>query len=157
MSTFVAALPRRRKRVAPARLARAGIAAGLPAPAGRAVALTASAALLAVEVVVSVSMWLPIPFAWLWIGGQVYNVTGSLAADGFTALLGFTASIVLAMHGLLRLDGTWIALRRRAGHDQKEGALTRIVIASATFGLIGFFIWYYALSHAYVIPFMPSR
>ena len=105
----------------------------------------------------SLSMWLPIPFAWLWVGGRVYHVTGSLAADAGVGLLGFTLSIILAMRGLLVVDGAWIALRRRAGRDQKDGALTRVVIASATFGLIGFFVWYYALSHAYVIPFMPSR
>jgi hypothetical protein len=157
MSTLVAAAPRRRSRAAKARRARARAVSGLPAPAARAAADAAGAALLALEVVVSASMWLPIPFAWLWIGGRVYDLTGSLAADAGTALLGFTLSIILAMRGLLYVDAAWIAVRRRAGRDQKDGALTRVVIASATLGLLGFFVWYYALSHAYVIPFMPSR
>jgi hypothetical protein len=157
MSTLVAAAPRRRSRTATARRDRVRALTGLPAPTARAAASAGSAALLAFEVVVSLSMWLPIPFAWLWVGGRVYHVTGSLAADGGVALLGFTLSIILAMRGLLFVDDAWIALRRRAGRDQKDGALTQVVIASATFGLIGFFVWYYALSHAYVIPFMPSR
>jgi hypothetical protein len=58
---------------------------------------------------------------------------------------------------LRRLDEGWIALRRRAGHEQKEGALTQVVTVSATFALILFLAWYYLLAKAYIIPFMPSH
>ena len=54
-------------------------------------------------------------------------------------------------------DVAWVALRRRAGHDQREGALTQVVVVSATIGIAGFLLWYYVLEQAYVIPFMPSR
>jgi hypothetical protein len=158
MGTLVAAFPRRRRKGIVARMrARAATVPGLPAPAARAVASAGSVVLLGFEIVVSLAMWLPIPFAWLWIGGRVYDATGSLAADGGVALLGFTASVVFAFKGLLIVDGGWIALRRKAGHEQKEGALTQVVIASATLGLLAFAFWYYVLSDAYIIPFMPSR
>jgi hypothetical protein len=63
----------------------------------------------------------------------------------------------LAVAALTRTDRAWVALRRRAGHDQRQGALTRAVVVSATFGLLAFFVWYYILTHAFIIPFMPSQ
>ena len=61
------------------------------------------------------------------------------------------------MKALARLDEVWVDLRRRAGHDQAQGALTAVVVVSATLGLAGFLVWYYALSKAFIIPFMPTR
>jgi hypothetical protein len=119
-------------------------------------AQAASGGLLAVETLGALLMWAPIPLAWLWIGGRVYSATGSLAADGFVAFFGFVATVVLLVAGLRRVDSFWIALRRRAGHDQDEGALSEVVAISAAFGIVGFMLWYYLFSHAYVLPFMPS-
>jgi hypothetical protein len=127
------------------------------APA-QALAATGAAVLLAVEILVSLAQWLALPLAWTWVGRQVGAATGSLSAAAGAALIGFTANVVLAMMGLARLDGVWLALRRAAGHDQREGALTRVVVGTATVGLALFFLWYYVLSDgAYVIPFMPYR
>ena len=117
----------------------------------------AAVGVLALEVVGSLLMWAPLPLAWIWIGGQVFDATGSLAADGAVAFLGFCASAWLAMMGLNRIDATWISLRRRAGHDQRQGALTRVVIASATLGLAAFLLWYYVIEQAFVLPFMPNQ
>jgi hypothetical protein len=152
VALFAAGRRRRRPRVRMA-IARPGF----PAPVLRAARRAACVALVAVELLVSLSMWVLIPLAWIWIGSRVYHLTGSLAADCGVALLGFAVTVFAAMAGLARLDELWVALRVRAGHDQKEGALTRVVIFSATLGLIGFFVWYYALSKAYIIPFMPSH
>jgi hypothetical protein len=116
----------------------------------------ASAALLAVETAGAVLLWGPLPFAWLWIGGRIYALTGSLAADGFIGFAGFIGSVVLVVAGLRRIDVVWISLRRRAGHVQPEGALQEVVAISGAFGLLGFVLWYYLFSHAYVLPFMPS-
>jgi hypothetical protein len=135
--------------------ARARAAISAPAPAGR-VASVACAGLVAAEVIGSAFMWVPIPIAWMWVGAAVYNLTGSVAADGAVVLAGFIASTTFATMGLSRLDTLWIALRRRAGHDQKEGALTRVVVASATLGILMFLIWFYVLSDAFVLPFMPT-
>jgi hypothetical protein len=117
----------------------------------------ASAAVLALEAMGSLLMWAPLPLAWMWVGGRVYNATGSLAADGTVALLGFLVTMWLTMAALNRLDGVWIELRRQAGHRQQQGALTQVVVVSATLGLLGFFVWYYLLSDAFILPFMPSQ
>jgi hypothetical protein len=114
-------------------------------------------AVVAVEMLGSLLMWAPIPIAWMWVGARVYDATGSLAADGGVVLLGFLATAILAMSALTRLDRVWVALRRRAGHDQAGGALTRVVVVSATFGLLLFLVWYFVVEQAFVIPFMPSR
>jgi len=116
-----------------------------------------AALVLVAEAVGALSMWLPVPYAWLWIGGRVYSFTGSLAADGATTLLGFAVTTWLLMDGLGRLDMTWVALRQRAGHVQKGGALTQVVVIAATLGLITFLIWFYVLHTAFVLTFMPTR
>jgi hypothetical protein len=112
---------------------------------------------LAAEAFGTLVLWAPLPFAWIWIGGRVYAVTGSLLADGSIALLGFAASAVLAMRGLARLDEVWITLRRHAGYSQSQGALTQVVVVSATLGIAAFLLWYYLLSNAFILPFMPSQ
>jgi hypothetical protein len=116
----------------------------------------ACALILALEAIGSLAMWAAIPLLWLWIGGRVYSVTASLGADAAVAFLGFVGTLFLALSGLRRLDRGWIALRRRAGYEQEEGALPQVVTVSATLALITFIAWYYLFSHAYVIPFMPS-
>jgi hypothetical protein len=112
--------------------------------------------MLAVETAGTVLLWGPLPLAWLWIGGRIYALTGSLAADAFIGFAGFIGSVVLVVAGLRRIDVVWISLRRRAGHAQPEGALQEVVAISGAFGLLGFALWYYLFSHAYVLPFMPS-
>ncbi|MEA2274010.1 MAG: hypothetical protein QOI98_2718 [Solirubrobacteraceae bacterium] len=135
---------------------RAGATSARLAPPGRA-ANAACAAILAAEVVGSCFMWAPIPIAWMWVGARFYDLTGSVAADGGVVLLGFLGTTIVAMRALAHLDKVWVALRRRAGHDQFEGALTRVVVASATFGLLAFVLWYYVFSKAFILPFMPSQ
>jgi hypothetical protein len=117
----------------------------------------ACGALLAVEAIGSLAMWAGIPLLWLWIGGRVYSLTGSLGADAVVAFLGFVGMLFLALLGLRRVDRGWIALRRRAGYEQEDGALPQVVTVSVTLALLTFFAWYYLFSHAYVIPFMPSN
>ena len=113
--------------------------------------------MLAIEVLGSLAMWAPIPLAWIWVAARVFDATASLVAAGSVALLGLAVTEGVAVKALARLDVAWVALRRRAGHHQPQGALTRVVVASATLGLVGFLVWYYVLSKAFIIPFMPSR
>jgi hypothetical protein len=117
----------------------------------------APAAVLVVETIGSLSMWGAIPIAWMWVGARVFDATGSLVASGGAALLGLAATESLAVAALTRLDRVWVALRRRAGHNQSQGALTRVVVVSATLGLLLFLVWFYLLSDAFILPFMPSR
>jgi hypothetical protein len=125
-------------------------------PGGRATR-AASAAVLAVEVIGCLLLWAPIPAAWMWIGARVYGATGSLLSDLGVAFGGFFATTLLTMGALNRIDRAWVDLRRRAGHDQAEGALTQIVVGSATLALIVFWIWFHILQNAFIIPFMPTR
>jgi hypothetical protein len=112
---------------------------------------------LVVEVVSTLMLWAPIPLAWLWVGGRVFAVTGSLAADLGAAFFGFVATTILAMMALNRIDRFWIRLRRRAGHDQTQGALPQVAVVSATLALVVFALWYYVFSNAFIIPFIPSQ
>jgi hypothetical protein len=147
-STLVAGRPGERDVTRPA-----------PAPEPRLAhrgASVASAGLLLVEVVGIAVMWVAIPIGWMWIGGRVYDATGSLGAYGAVAFFGFVGTAWLAMTALRRIDGVWVTLRRRAGFDQAEGALVRVVVAAFTLGIVAFYVWYYLLSEAYVLPFMPS-
>lgn len=61
------------------------------------------------------------------------------------------------MGALNRIDRAWVDLRRRAGHDETEGALTQIVVVSTTLAMIVFWIWFHILHNAFIIPFMPMR
>ena len=132
--------------------------AGRGEVASRVAADVACAVVLGIEVLGSVVMWAPVPLAWFWVGARVYVATESLAAGAGVAFAGFVATTILVMVTLARVDRAWVALRRRAGHDQAQGALTQVVVVSATFGLIGFVAWYYVLGDSpFVLPFMPTQ
>ena len=98
----------------------------------------------------------PVPVAWLWVGGQVYLATGSITADLFVAFGGFFVTILLTVRALGRIDRIWVDLRRRSGHDQRQGALTQVVVVSMTAALVLFWIWFHIVEQAFIIPFMPT-
>ena len=123
---------------------------------GRRAAAVASLAILAVEALGTLVMWVPIPMAWFWIGSHVFDATGSIMADGIVVLGGFLVTVIAVLKVLARLDVVWIGLRRRAGHDQRDGALNQVVIVSATFAIVGFWVWFHIIENAYIIPFMPT-
>ena len=123
---------------------------------GRRRAGIAAFGVLLVEALGTLLMWVPIPLAWFWIGARVSDETHSIMADGIVVLGGFITCVVLLMKMLARLDEVWVDLRRRAGHDQRTGALNQVVIASATFGVVGFWVWFHIIENAYIIPFMPT-
>ena len=135
-------------------LARTHVASGSP---GRFVLTLASAALVFAEATGTLLLWGPVPLAWAWFGGRVYALTGSLAADGAVGFAGFVATVGLALQALNRVDGVWVTLRCRAGHDQREGALTRVVIVTTALGIALFMLWYFVLERAFILPFMPSN
>jgi hypothetical protein len=112
---------------------------------------------LALEVIGFLLICGPVPLAWLWIGGIVYRATGSLAADLGVAFLGAAGAMILIATALSRTDRLWITLRQRAGRNQARGALTQVVGVLGTLVLALFMIWYYVLSDAFVLPFMPTH
>jgi hypothetical protein len=115
----------------------------------------ASAGVLALEVAGSLAMWAPFPLAWLWVGARAYEATGRITIGGGVALLGILATTLLTLAVLGRIDRLWITLRRRAGHDQPQGALTNVVVISATVAIALFMIWNF-LNKAFIMPFMPN-
>jgi hypothetical protein len=119
-------------------------------------ATAASAVVLVVEAVGTFLMWAPIPAVWFWVGARVFEATGSFTVDGLVVLAGLIGSIVLLLRGLTRIDGVWITLRREAGHDQRDGALNQVVVASATLSLTAFWVWFHIMEKAFIIPFMPQ-
>ena len=126
-----------------------------PAEAGVATGAVCAAVLVA-EVVGIAAMCSAVPLAWLWIGGNVYTATSSLGLDLAVAFLGFVGSTVILLRTLARLDSTWVSLRRSQGHEQEEGALSRIVVYAVALALGVFILWYYLFSSAYVMPFMGN-
>ena len=112
-------------------------------------------ALLALELVGCLVIWVALPLGWMWIGAQVYLATFSIAADVGVALTGFIATTILTMGFLNRADALWVRLRREAGHEQREGALTRVVVVSAGIGFAVFYVWFHFVEQAFIIRFMP--
>ena len=58
------------------------------------------------------------------------------------AFFGILASLFVTLSLASRLDRVWRLVRRAAGHEQREGALTRIFGASAVIALVLFGFWF---------------
>ena len=130
---------------------------GLDQPASaRAGANAASVAVLGLEVFGSFLMWAPIPVGWIWVAARIVDSTGSVALGGGAALAGLAVTTSLMVALLSRVDRVWISLRRRAGHDQAQGALSQVVVVSVTLVIVGFMIWSIS-NRAVIIPFMPNK
>jgi hypothetical protein len=44
-----------------------------------------------------------------------------------------------------RLDGLWKLLRRAAGHEQRDGMLTRIFAVTAVVAGLAFLVWFFVI------------
>jgi hypothetical protein len=108
------------------------------------------------EVIGCLLIWIAIPVGWMWIAARVYEATLSIAADLAVALGGFIATTAFAMSALNRIDRVWVQMRRRAGHEQREGALTRIVVVTAGVGFAAFYVWFHFIEQAFILEFMPT-
>jgi hypothetical protein len=115
-----------------------------------------SIGLLMAEVIGCLLMWIAIPVGWMWIAARVYEATLSIAADLGVALAGFIVTTALAMSALNRIDGLWVEMRQRAGHEQREGALTRIVVVTFGLGFAAFYVWFHFIEQAFILRFMPT-
>jgi hypothetical protein len=101
-----------------------------------------AAALLVLLTLLCLSVWGPQPLAWLWIGSQADYVLGSPFLGIVVAFLGILVSLFVTLSLAWRLDRAWRLVRRAAGHDQRDGALSRIFGASAVIALVLFAIWF---------------
>jgi predicted amidohydrolase len=119
---------------------------------------TRAVVLMGLMAVANAVLWFGVPAGWFWLGARVYDATGSLLADMTAVFAGVIACLIYGMRGLVRADRRWIALRRAAGREQRDGVLTQVVVASMTVTLALFYLWFYVLSDgAFLIPFMPNR
>ena len=98
-------------------------------------------AILVLETLVLATMWGPQPAGWLWIGSQVNYQTDNVAFGLLVAFAGMLATIMGTLAIAMRLDRAWKLVRRAAGHDQKEGMLERIFVASMIIGGVAFAVW----------------
>jgi hypothetical protein len=119
-------------------------------------AAVGAAAVLTLEVLGALMMWGPIPVAWVWVGARAYDATGSFVAGASAWFLGFAVTLWIVAGALARLDRIWIRLRQRAGDARADGVMTQVIVVTATFALAAFFLWFYVIGKAFVIPFMPS-
>jgi hypothetical protein len=101
-----------------------------------------AAGVLALEALLCVSVWGPQPAGWLWIGSQVVGPTDSNMLGVAVAFLGTLATTFLTLAVAARLDRVWRLLRRAAGHEQREGMLSRLFGATAVVALVVFGVWF---------------
>jgi hypothetical protein len=95
-----------------------------------------------VEVLIVLTAWGPQPVAWLWVGSQVDYHSGSVMLGIVAAFFGLLASLMVTLSLSTRLDGLWRILRRAAGHEQKDGVLSRIWLWTAIIAGSAFVFWF---------------
>ena len=95
-----------------------------------------AAVVLVVETLLCLSVWGPQPLAWLWIGSQVDYHAGSHMLGIVVAFFGILASLFVTLSLAVPAGPLLAALRRAAGHDQRDGALARIFGATAVIALV---------------------
>ena len=79
------------------------------------------------------------------VGSQVDYHTGSVTLGIAVAFAGMIASLMLTLVLAVRLDAIWKVVRRAAGYDQREGALSRIFMVTAIVATIAFGFWFLIL------------
>jgi hypothetical protein len=104
-----------------------------------------AAAVLVLEVLLCLTLWGPQPVAWLWVGSQVDYQTDSVSLGIGVAFAGMIGTLMLTLALCARLDRAWRILRRAAGHEQREGMLTRIFAVTAVVVGLAFLVWFVVL------------
>ena len=101
-----------------------------------------SAAILVAEALLLTTLWGPQPAGWLWIGSHVFHETGSVTFGIAVAFLGMLFTIFSTIKLAMVLDRAWKLVRRASGHDQRKGALERMVVVSMVIAGTAFFLWF---------------
>lgn len=113
---------------------------------------TLAGALLVFMVLVNLLFWGPLPVAGLWLGAHVQYWTGDVSAGILVAFVFLLFALLLVLMALKRLDRAWILVRRAAGHDQREGMLSRVFVVTCALGTAAFSVWFLAFSGAELAP-----
>jgi hypothetical protein len=83
----------------------------------------------------------PIPAAWLWVASRIQYWTDNVGLAIFVGFVGMLMTLMGGLRALRRLDLTWILIRRAAGHDQREGIMTRVFAYTAALAAVIFSAW----------------
>ena len=101
-----------------------------------------AASILFAEALLLATIWGPQPMAWLWIGSHVFHETDSVTFGILVAFAGMLITIFATIALAMRLDRAWTLTRRASGHDQRKGALERILVVSVAIAVTGFMVWF---------------
>jgi hypothetical protein len=96
------------------------------------------------EALVLATLWGPQPAGWLWIGSHVFHETGSVTVGIVVAFLGMLVTIFGTIKLAMLLDRAWTLVRRASGHEQRKGALERMVVVSMAIAVTAFLVWFLA-------------
>jgi hypothetical protein len=99
-------------------------------------------AILVVEALLLTTLWGPQPAGWLWIGSHVFHETGSVTFGIVVAFCGMLLTIFSTIKLAMLLDRAWKLARRAGGHDQRKGALERMLVVSMVIAGTAFFVWF---------------
>lgn len=106
----------------------------------------------------SLGLWVGAPVLWLWIGGGVQGATNSVGAAIAAILVGFVATVILAVPVLSWLSRRHAEARAARGlEDLGRVVLDGVLVVSAAIAVVVFAIWFFFLSGAEPIPLgLPS-
>jgi hypothetical protein len=93
----------------------------------------------------SLLCWGPIPLACLWIGSEIFYLSGSVSLGILVAFIGLFVLLFGTLAVLRRMDHAWVLVRRAAGYDQRTGALGRVFAIAAMIGATGFALWFFVI------------
>ena len=114
---------------------------------------SSTAFLLAMMFAGSLGLWVGAPVLWLWIGGRVQGGTGSVGAAIGVILVGFVATVLLAVPVLGWLSRRHAEARAARGLDDLgRAALEGVMVVSATIAAIVFAIWFLFFAGAEPVP-----
>ena len=109
--------------------------------------------LLMLMFVGSLGLWVGAPVLWLWIGGRVQGGTGSVGAAIAVILVGFVATVFLAVPVLGWLSRRHAEARAARGLDDLGRAvLEGVMVVSATIAAVVFAIWFLFFAGAEPVP-----
>jgi hypothetical protein len=102
----------------------------------------------------SLGLWVGAPLLWLWIGGRIQGSTGSVGGAIAVILIGFLATVFVAVPVLGWLSRRHAEARAARGLDDLgKAVLEGVMVVSATIAALAFAIWFFFFAGAEPVPF----
>ena len=113
----------------------------------------AAAALLGAMVLGSLLLWVVIPVAWIWIGAQVYGLSGSGGVGVAVGLLGFVVSLLAVIALLDGLSHRYERVQQARGRATRgHVALESIIVVCSGLALVVFLVVFYLFAGRARVP-----